>query len=61
MGVQQAAQSVKLRDAIWKEQVRIPAEQHYLLRSLQIGSGAHLASYPLGTNGCFRGGKVPGA
>jgi hypothetical protein len=31
---------------------------HY---SVQIGSGAHPASYPMGTRGSFPGGKAAGA
>jgi hypothetical protein len=36
-------------------------KRFYLLYSVQTGSGAHPASYPRGTEGCFPGGKVAGA
>jgi hypothetical protein len=32
-----------------------------LLHSIQTGSGAHPASYPVGTGGSFPGGEVAGA
>jgi hypothetical protein len=32
-----------------------------LLNSVQIGSGAHPASYPEGTAGCFPGGQLLGS
>jgi hypothetical protein len=40
----------------------IPAVQDFsLLHSVQTGSGAHPASYPMGTGGSFPGGKAVGA
>jgi hypothetical protein len=33
----------------------------FLGHSVQIGSGAHAASYPMGTGGSLPGDKVPGA
>jgi hypothetical protein len=43
--------------------VRFPAEavNFSLHHRVQNGSGAHLAPYPMGTGGCFPGGKAPGA
>jgi len=32
-----------------------------LIHRVQIGSGAHTASYPMGTSGSFRGDKAAGA
>jgi hypothetical protein len=44
--------------------VRLPAgAENFFLhhRCVQDGSGAHLASYPMGTMGSFPGGKAAGA
>jgi hypothetical protein len=43
--------------------VRFPAwaGKFSLHHRVQNGSGAHTASYPMGTRGCFPGGKVAGA
>jgi hypothetical protein len=43
--------------------VRVPAEVgHFSLHhSVQTGSGAHPASYTMGTSGSFSGGKAAGA
>jgi hypothetical protein len=43
--------------------VRFPAgaKYFYLLHNVQTGSGAHSASYPMGTRGCFLSGKAAGA
>jgi hypothetical protein len=43
--------------------VRFPAgaENFSLHHRVQNGSGAHLASYPMGTKGSFPGGKAAGA
>jgi hypothetical protein len=43
--------------------VRFPAgaENFSLHHRLQNGSGAHTASYPIGTSGSFPGGKAAGA
>jgi hypothetical protein len=43
--------------------VRFPAEAGYfsLHHRVQNGSGAHPASYPMGTRGSFPGGKAAGA
>jgi hypothetical protein len=42
--------------------VRFPASARdfSLLHSVQTGSGAHPASYTMGTRGCFPGGKAAG-
>jgi hypothetical protein len=46
----------------WMAWVRFPAVQNSsLLHCVQIGSGAHSASYPTGTRGSFPGGKAAGA
>jgi hypothetical protein len=37
------------------------AENFSLHHRVQNGSGAHLASYPIGTRGSFPGGKAAGA
>jgi hypothetical protein len=37
------------------------ARDFSLFYSVQIGSGAHPASYPMGTEGDFPGGKAAGA
>jgi hypothetical protein len=39
----------------WTAGVRLPAgsRDFFLLHSVQTGSGAHPASYPMGTRGCF--------
>jgi hypothetical protein len=47
----------------WSSRVRFPAEAgnfslHHLV---QNDSGAHPASYPMGTRGSFPGGKAAGA
>jgi hypothetical protein len=43
--------------------VRFPpgAGDFSLVHRVQNGSGAHLASYPMGTRGSFPGGKAAGA
>jgi hypothetical protein len=43
--------------------VQFPAgvENFTLHHRVQIGSGPHPASYPVGTRGCFSGGKAAGA
>jgi hypothetical protein len=43
--------------------VRIPVEvgNFSLRHSVQTGSGAHSACYPMGTGGSFPGGKAAGA
>jgi hypothetical protein len=38
-----------------------PGRQELSLHVVQIGPGAHPASYPMGTGGSFPGGKAPGA
>jgi hypothetical protein len=42
--------------------IRVPAGagNFSLLHQVQNGSGAHSASYPMGTRGPFPGGKVAG-
>jgi hypothetical protein len=49
----------------WTARVRFPAVQDFYLRHSiqtdQTGSGAHPASYPMGTGGSFPGGKATGA
>jgi hypothetical protein len=46
----------------WTTRIRFPAVQDCsLLNSVQTGSGAHPASYPMSTGGCFSGGKAVGA
>jgi hypothetical protein len=47
----------------WTAGVRFPAGARdiSLLHSFQTGSGAHPASYPMGTGSCFSGGKAAGA
>jgi hypothetical protein len=55
------AQSVKRRATGWTAPVRFPAVQDFsLLHSVQAGSGAHTASYPMGIGGSFTGGKRQG-
>jgi hypothetical protein len=46
----------------WDLRVRVPAGANNisLLHRVQIGSGAHLTSYPLDTRGSFPGGKAAG-
>jgi hypothetical protein len=42
--------------------VRVPVGTRFSpLHNVQIGSGAHSASYPIGTGGSFPGGKAAGA
>jgi hypothetical protein len=36
------------------------ARDFYIFHSIQTGSGAHLASYPMDTRGSFHGGKAAG-
>jgi hypothetical protein len=47
----------------WDSRVRLPAgaENFSLHHHVQNGSGAHSASYPMGTRGSFSRGKVAGA
>jgi hypothetical protein len=47
----------------WDSRVRILAEDgnFSLHHRVQNGSGAHPASYPMGTRGSFSGGKAAGA
>jgi hypothetical protein len=46
----------------WTAGIQFPAGVRFsLLHSVQSGSGAHPASYPLGTGGSFPGGKTAGA
>jgi hypothetical protein len=41
--------------------VRVPVGQKFsLLHAVQTGSGAHPASYPMGTGGSFSGAKTAG-
>jgi hypothetical protein len=40
--------------------VRVPVGQEFSVHSVQTGSGAHLASYPMGTGDSFPGGKAAG-
>jgi hypothetical protein len=41
--------------------VRVPVGSGFsLLHIVQTGSGAHAASYPMGTGGSFPGGKAAG-
>jgi hypothetical protein len=40
--------------------VRVPVRSQILLHVIQTGSGAYPASYPVGTEGSFRGGKAAG-
>jgi hypothetical protein len=45
----------------WTARVRLPAVQDFsLLHIVQIGSGAHPASYPMGTGGSFPGNTAAG-
>jgi hypothetical protein len=57
------AQSVWRRATGWTAGVRFPVGERdfSLLRSVQTGSGAHPASYPMATEGSFPGGKAAGA
>jgi hypothetical protein len=42
--------------------VRVPVGSEFsLIHIVQTGSGAHPASYPMGTGGSFPGGKATGA
>jgi hypothetical protein len=54
------AQSVQCMTTGWKIGVRSPAGAGDFSSSpcVQIGSGAHPASYPMGTGGSFPGGKA---
>jgi hypothetical protein len=46
----------------WATQVRFPAVKDFsLLHSVQTDSGAHPASYSMGTGGSFLGGIATGA
>jgi hypothetical protein len=47
---------------VWTAEVRFPVGARYfsLLHSVQTGSGAHPASYPMGTGFSFSGGKAAG-
>jgi hypothetical protein len=55
------AQSVLRRVTGWTAQVWfLPGQAFSLLRSLQTGSGAHKASYPVGTGGDSPWLKWPG-
>jgi hypothetical protein len=40
--------------------VIFPARDIYILHNVQTGSGAHLASYTMGTGGCFHKGNAVG-
>jgi hypothetical protein len=56
------AQSVQRRATGWTTGVRFPAGQDFsLLHSVQTGSGAHLAPYPMDTGDPFLRGKAAGA
>jgi hypothetical protein len=47
---------------VWTTGIRSPAgEEKFSLHRVQTGSGAHPASYPVGTGTCFTGGKAAGA
>jgi hypothetical protein len=66
--IQKSLSRVRSRDSSvgratgWMAWVRFTAVQDFpLLHSVQTGSGAHLASYPMGTRGSFPGGKAAGA
>jgi hypothetical protein len=57
------AQSVLLLATDWTTEgvgVRVPG-QEFFLYVFQTGSGAHPASYLMGTGGSFPGGKAAGA
>jgi hypothetical protein len=43
----------------WSPESRL-GQEFSLLHIVQTGSGAYLASYPMGTGGFFLGGKVAG-
>jgi hypothetical protein len=46
----------------WGSRVRFPVGAgNFSLYCVQNGSGAHPASYPMGTTGSFPGGKAAGA
>jgi hypothetical protein len=47
----------------WGSRARFPAGagNYFLRHRVQNGSGAHPASYPMGTRGSFPGGKAAGA
>jgi hypothetical protein len=49
-------------EVIRHQVVRFPAGvgNFFLHHRVQIGSGAHLASYPMGTGGFFPGGEADG-
>jgi hypothetical protein len=48
------AQSVWKRAIRWKAKVRVPVGLSFcLIYSIHTGSGAHPASYPMGTGGSF--------
>jgi hypothetical protein len=57
------AQSVLRRATGWTTGVRLPARARDVLlpRSFQTGSGAHPASYAMGTGAPFPGDKAAGA
>jgi hypothetical protein len=54
-----------VRAIIWKMKIttrnfeQTPIQNCSLLHSIQTGFGAHPASYPMGTGGCFSGVKRP--
>jgi hypothetical protein len=65
INIPNAAKSVILhgaRNCFYINFVRFPvgAGNFSLHHRVQNGSGAHPASYPVGTRGCFSGGKVAG-
>jgi hypothetical protein len=53
--------SLCIHSTAWTAWVRFPEVQDFsLLHSVQTGSGAHPASYQMGTGGSFPGGKAAG-
>jgi hypothetical protein len=60
LGASRVAQSVQCLTTGWTAGVRSPTEAEDFSSNLcvQTGSGAHPASYTVGTGGSFRGGKA---
>jgi hypothetical protein len=55
------AQDYGLQDRGWKFRFPAGAGNFSIHHRVQNGSGAHPASYPMGTGGSFPGGKAAGA
>jgi hypothetical protein len=51
----------KISDYSWNKDLTVQWNKSDIIHTDQNGSGAHPASYPMGTRGSFSGGKAAGS